>query len=45
MSRRSRSLLGRSLDPEASAYELVDAALNRDAKDNVTVVLAKYELK
>ena len=38
-------LLGRSLDPEASAYELVDAALNRDAKDNVTVVLAKYELK
>ena len=38
-------LLGRSLDPEASAHELVDAALNRDAKDNVTVVLAKYELK
>ena len=38
-------LLGQSLDPEASAHELVDAALSREARDNVTVVLAKYRVK
>ena len=45
MSRRSCGCSGRSLDPEASAHELVNAALSREARDNVTVVLAKYELK
>ena len=38
-------LLGEFLDPEASAHELVNAALSREARDNVTVVLAKYEVK
>jgi len=38
-------VLEKSSDPEQSAHELVDAALAREAKDNVTVVLAKYDLR
>jgi serine/threonine protein phosphatase PrpC len=37
-------LLAKPADPEAAAHDLVNAALEREAKDNVTVVLAKYEV-
>jgi protein phosphatase len=38
-------LLERSADPDRAAHDLVDAALSRDANDNITVVLARYEVK
>jgi protein phosphatase len=38
-------LLGQSDDPERAAHDLIDAALSGDANDNITVVLARYEVR
>jgi serine/threonine protein phosphatase PrpC len=39
------AILAQSRDPEHSAHRLIDAALSRGAKDNVTVAVARYAIR